>query len=65
MGLSAHICKSNGKAIYTHCHSHCFNLVIGTSCNIQCVRNVFDQMKEIFLFFQVFWAPTKGVTQFN
>ena len=54
MGLSAHICKSNGKAIYTHCHSHCFNLVIGTSCNIQCVRNVFDQMKEIFLFFQVF-----------
>ena len=45
--LSAHICKINNKAIYTHCHSHRLNLVIGQSCNIQCVRNVFDQIKEI------------------
>ena len=35
-GLSAHICKINNKAIYTHCHSQRLNLVIGTSCNIQC-----------------------------
>ena len=47
-GLSSHICKINNKAIYTHCHSHRLNLVIGASCNIQCVRNVFDQIKEIF-----------------
>ena len=53
-GLSAHICKINNKAIYTHCHSHRLNLVIGASCNIQCVRNVFDQIKEIYYFFQVF-----------
>ena len=33
-GLSAHICKINSKAIYTHCHSHCLNLVIYGSCNI-------------------------------
>ena len=51
-GLSAHICKINNKAIYTHCHSHRLNLVIGASCNIQCVRNVFDQIKEISYFFK-------------
>ena len=50
--LSAHICKINNKAIYTHCHSHRLNLVIGQSCNIQCVRNVFDQIKEISYFFK-------------
>ena len=33
-GLSAHICKINNKAIYTHCHSHRLNLVISASCNI-------------------------------
>ena len=51
-GLSANICKINSKAIYTYCHSHCLNLVIGASCNIQCVRNVFDQIKEISYFFK-------------
>ena len=51
-GLYAHICKINSKAIYTHCHSHRLNLVIGSSCNIQCVRNVFDQIKEISYFFK-------------
>ena len=35
-GLSARICRINSKAIYTHCHSHRLNLVIGASCNIQC-----------------------------
>ena len=43
-GLYVHICKINNKVIYTHYHSHCLNLVIGASCNIQCVRNVFDQV---------------------
>ena len=51
--LSAHICKINNKAIYTHCHSHRLNLVIGQSCNIQCVRNVFDQIKEISYFLKI------------
>ena len=50
--LSARICKINSKAIYTHCHSHRFNLVIGVSYNIQCVRNAFDQIKEISYFFK-------------
>ena len=51
-GLSAHICKINSKAIYTHCHSHRLNLVIDASCNIQCVLNVFNQIKEISYFFK-------------
>ena len=53
-GLSAHICKINSKVIYTHCHSYHLNLVIGASCNTQCVRNVFDQIQKISYFFQVF-----------
>ena len=56
--LTAHICKTNSKAIYTHCHNHHLNLVIGTSCNIQCVRNVFDQIKEIS-YFSSFRSPDK------
>ena len=40
--------------IGTHCHSHRLNLVIDASCNAQCVRNDFDQIKEISYFFQVF-----------
>ena len=51
-GLSVHIRKINSKAIYTLYHSHHLNLVIGASCNIQCVRNVFDQVKEISYFFK-------------
>ena len=37
---------------FIHCHSHRLNLVIGASCNILCVRNVFDQIKEISYFFK-------------
>ena len=53
-GLSPHICKINSKAIYTHCHSHRLNVVIGASCNIQCVKNVFDHLNKFLYFFQVF-----------
>ena len=51
-GISAHICKIYNKGIYTNCHSHHLNLVIGMPCDIQCVRNVFDQTKEISYFFK-------------
>ena len=50
-GLSAQILRINEKAIYTHCHSHRLNLVVATSCNIQIVRNVLDQIKELSYFF--------------
>ena len=50
--LSAQISKLNSIPIYTVCHSHCLNLVIDASCNIQCARNVFDQDKYISYFFK-------------
>ena len=50
-GLSAQILRINEKAIYTHCHSHQLNLVVAASCNIQIVRNVLDQIKELSYFF--------------
>ena len=31
----------------SHCHSHQLNLVVVSSCSIQCVRNAFDQIKEL------------------
>ena len=34
--LSSHISKLNSISIYTVCHSHYINLVIGASCNTQC-----------------------------
>ena len=57
-GLSAHIFIINRKVIYANCHSHRLNLVIGASCNIQCVRNVFDSTKEMFYFLS-FLSPDK------
>ena len=48
-GLSAHICKINSKRIYAYGHSHRLNLVIRA---FQCVRNVFDQIREISYFFK-------------
>ena len=50
--LSAHISKLNSTAIYMEYQSHCPSLVIGAPCNIQSVRNVFDQIKLIFYFFR-------------
>ena len=44
--------------MYIHCHRIVLNLVIGVPCNIQCVRNVFDQIKEISYFFK-FFEPRK------
>ena len=50
-GLSAQILRINEKAIYTHCHSHRLNLKVAASCNIQIVRNVLDEIKELSYFF--------------
>ena len=45
LSLGINNCKNNNKTIHTHCRSHRLNLVIGASYNIQCVRNIFDQIK--------------------
>ena len=49
--LSAHKLRINEKAVYTQCHSHRLKLVVATSCSIQYVRNVLDQIKELSFFF--------------
>ena len=51
IGLSAHILRIKRKAVYTHCDSHQLNLVVTASCNIQYVKNVLDQIKELFFSF--------------
>ena len=50
-GLSAQILRINEKTMYTHCHSHRLNLAVAASCNIQIVRNVLEQIKELSYFF--------------
>ena len=42
----SHISKLNSIAIYTVRHSHYLNLAISASCNTQCARNIFDQIKQ-------------------
>ena len=49
--LSAQVHCINEKAIYTHCHNHRLNLVAAASCNVQIVRNVLYQIKELSYFF--------------
>ena len=51
VGVQAIIKKVSPKAIYTHCSSHCLNLVIGTSCNLPEIRNTLDRMKCTVNFF--------------
>ena len=57
-GLSADVGNINSEVIYMHCHR--LNLVISASCNIQRVRNSFDQIKEISYFFK-FSEPRQKV----
>ena len=38
-------------AAYTHCASHCLNLVISRSCSLPMVRNMIDKLKEACLMF--------------
>ena len=52
MGYLHIFVKFDSRMIYTHCHIYRLNLVIGASCNIHCVRNIFDQIKEISYFFK-------------
>ena len=50
-GVSSRILKLNDKTLYVHCFNHRFNLVIAKSCNIQKVRNLMGDIKEIHIFF--------------
>ena len=57
-GSPAHILRIYDKAVYTHCHSHRLNLVMVASWRIQYVRDVLDQIKE--LFFNYFSEPCQN-----
>ena len=50
-GLSAHILRINDRSVYTHCHSPRLKLVVAASFSIKHVRNVLDQIKELYFLF--------------
>nr|XP_047122955.1 zinc finger MYM-type protein 1-like [Hydra vulgaris] len=52
-GISSRIKFINSKAIFVHCACHKLNLVVSKSCNVQSVRNVLDQIKDISYFFHL------------
>ena len=63
-GLSGQVLCINEKVIYTYCDSHRLNLVAATSCNIQIVRNVLDQIKELSYFFN-FSEPSQKLWKYR
>ena len=50
-GVQAIIKRAAPKALYTHCSSHCLNLVIAHSCKLLCIRNAIDKMQSVIAFF--------------
>ena len=57
-GLQAQICRVNLKTLYTHCASYRLNLAVVASCKEERIRNVMEQIKEMFNFFN-FSVPSK------
>ena len=51
VGVQKRIRESAPLAVYTHCSSHCLNLVLVHSCKIPAVRNMIDIMRQICVFF--------------
>ena len=49
-GVQAKIKEISPRALYTHCYSHCLNLAIALSCNVQEVRNLISLINESHLF---------------
>ena len=50
-GLSSIILSINPLALFTHCSSHKRNLCIVSSCQIQSVRNVMENVTKMCYFF--------------
>ncbi|XP_041372811.1 52 kDa repressor of the inhibitor of the protein kinase-like [Gigantopelta aegis] len=51
VGVQARIRKEAPLAVYTHCSSHCLNLVLAHASALTPVRNMLDKLKETSLFF--------------
>lgn len=45
-GLQAYISREQPLALYTHCYSHCLNLVLCKACSIPVIRNTIGKLKE-------------------
>ncbi|XP_065651244.1 zinc finger MYM-type protein 1-like [Hydra vulgaris] len=52
-GVSSLIKNVNSKALFVHCASHKLSLVVGKSCQIQQVKNLLEQVKDISYFFNL------------
>ena len=50
-GLSSRILALNPLALYTHCSSHRLNICVASSCQIQSVHNMMDNVTKISSFF--------------
>lgn len=48
--VQAKIREISLQALYTHCYSHCLNIFIAASCNVQEVRNLMSLINESYLF---------------
>jgi len=51
-GVQSHITEKYPLAYYIHCNSHCLNLAILDTCNIQSIRNCIGTIQKVFLFFK-------------
>ena len=49
-GVQAKIKQVSPRALYIHCYSHCLNLSIAASCQVQEVRNLISIINEAHLF---------------
>ncbi|XP_065642997.1 52 kDa repressor of the inhibitor of the protein kinase-like [Hydra vulgaris] len=52
-GVASRIKALNHKAIFVHCASHRLSLVVAAACQVQKVKNLLGQVKEISYFFNL------------
>ena len=50
-GAAALLSAEYSLAFYTHCTSHCLNLAVVMSLEVQCVRNMIGIVNRVSLFF--------------
>ena len=49
-GVQAKIKEKYPKALFTHCHSHCLNLVVGEACQLPALGKTIRTIKEVIVF---------------
>ncbi|XP_060845979.1 zinc finger MYM-type protein 1-like [Rhopalosiphum padi] len=51
-GVQSHVTKKYPLAHYIHCTSHCLNLAISDTCNVQSIRNCTGTIQKVCVFFK-------------